>query len=238
MGQNTLSLTGEIKMMKTYSLLRLILILPSIILITFELYAQESFFLPKIGCQFLIPKGYQKSEKTTHDLMESYRMLLYPDSISEEEKKRRARLEAVFHKELDELLQLPKRPFFTLQVRDIGRNISKNDIEVQINAFRKIKNNPIEVFEDVTVDNMLEYLITKELIINKSNNSIIMMHQTKSIWEEDDEYVIQFFTFYRTGLMIFNFYSDIQELRKNIRDFYEVINSFRLSEKKKVDLIH
>lgn len=200
-----------------------------------DLHATETFFLPKLGCQFLVPSGYQKSDTTTHSLMESLRLSLYPETLSEDEKQRRAKMEAIFHKTLDEFL-LPIPPFFTLQVRDLGREVNEKDIEIQINTFRRIKTNPVEVYEDIEVDDLLSYLITKELIIDKKNNSIIMIYQTKVAGDDKDGYVIQFFKFYKTGLIIFNFYSVTNEISKNINDFYMVINSFKLNKSAMVNV--
>ncbi len=216
-------------MQKLHLLLFSIIIGICCIFTSFDLHATETFFLPNIGCQFLIPDGYQKSDITTHNIMESMRLSLYPESMSEEEKRRRAKLEAILHKTLNEDL-LPIRPFFTLQAREIGREINEKDIEVQINTFKRMKTNPVEVYENIKVDDLLNYLITKELIIDKKNNSIIMMYQSKIAGDDKDEHIIQFFKFYKTGLIIFNFYSDSNELSENINDFYTVINSFRLNK--------
>lgn len=215
-------------MQKQHLFLFQIIIGISFIFTSVDLHATETFFLPNISCQFLVPDGYQKSDITTHNLMESARLSFYPEGMPEDEKRSRAKLEAIFHKSLDEAL-LPIRPFFTLQVRDVGREINKKDIDVQIETFKEIKTNPVEIFENITTANLLTYLNTKDLIIDKKNNSIIMISQSKIVGDDKDEFVIQFFNFYKTGLIIFNFYSDKNELNNNIKDFYAVINSFRLN---------
>lgn len=199
--------------------------------------AAETFFLPKVGCQFLIPDGYKKSDSTTHDRLEFFRRSLYPKSLSDSEKRRRAKIEAVFHKTLDDVL-LPTRPFFTMQIRDIGREIKERDIEAQISTFKKIKTNPVEVYEKMKINDFLNYLITKEMIVDRKNNSIIMMYQSKISGDEKDIYIIQFFKFYRNGLLVFNFYSDTDDLITNIDDFYLVINSFKLGRSFAPNIIH
>ena len=101
-----------------------------------------------------------------------------------------------------------------------------------------MKTNPVEVFENIKVADLLSYLIAKELIINKKNNSIIIMYQSKIAGDDKDYYSIQFFRFYKTGLIIFNFYSDANELSQNINAFHTVINSFRLNKSAMVTVGH
>ena len=200
-----------------------------------ESFASETFFLPKPGCQFIIPNGYQKAEKAVHDRVESYRMSLYPDRFSEDEKRKRAKLEAIFHKRLNKDLY-PDRPFFTLQIRDIGRKVNYGDINIQRETFVKMQRDPVEIFKDIDAVRLLDYLSFTKFVEYKNTNSFLIMLSTKIAEDEKEGYVLQYFKFYSTGLIIFNFYSDKEAIRGDIQDFYTVINSFKLDNRAEVKL--
>ena len=123
---------------------------------------------------------------------------------------------------------MPVPPYFTVMVRDFGREINKKDIEVQINILNKIKTNLVEVYENMKVVDLIIDVKTNELIIDKKNNSIIMMSEIKITGDDKGVYNIKYFKFYKTGLIIFNFNSYKNDLSKNISSFYTVINSVKV----------
>jgi len=191
--------------------------------------AQEIYYLPKIGCQFSIPYGFKKSDSETHSMVEEFRTSLYPKNMSFEEKKRRANLESVFYKELDDS-KWPLTPFFTVQIRDIGRPMAEEYFEKQVAIFKRMEKDVIRAFENVDLAKMIDYIITKKPVINYENHSVIMTHQIKLSHDDAEGYLIQYFRFYRTGLLILNFYSGIDEVKINTNHFKTIIDSMKFSK--------
>lgn len=191
--------------------------------------SREIYFNPKIGCQFEIPTGFSKSDKYAHQELEQYRMLLFPETMAPEEKKRRSRLDAVFHKELSQ--GLLTRPFFTLKSRSRNRPIKYEDFISQIDMLTRTQFEPLRLFRDIDTVKLLDYLIAKKLIVDYENYSAMMMWRVGMYSEEG--YMLQYLRFYRYGLIVLCFYSDIDKIRDDIEDFFTIVTTMKLSKEMK-----
>lgn len=193
--------------------------------------ALKTYYLPEIECRFNIPDGFKKADARIHTMVEEMRMSVYPKKMSQEEIKRSAKLEVVFFKQLNEL-KLPLRPFFTIRIRDIGRPLTEYDFEKQIAVFEKMAKDVGNAFENVDAIRMIDHVLTGTPLINYKNHSVIISHQeTSSYGNAEGYYLIQYFLYYRSGLLTLTFYSDRYALKNDINDFKSVIYSMKFGKR-------
>jgi hypothetical protein len=191
----------------------------------------ESYYLPEIECRFSIPSDFKKADARTHTMVEEMRMSVCPEDMSQEKKRASAKLEAVFFKQLNKL-KLPLRPFFTIRIRDIGRPVTEYDFEKQISIFEEMARDMGNAFENGDAIRMLDYVITGTPLINYKNHSAIISHQeTSSYGNAEGYYLIQYFFYYRSGLLTLTFYSDRYTLKSDINDFKIIVYSMKFGER-------
>lgn len=191
----------------------------------------KSYYLPEIECRFNIPIDFKKADVRTHTMVEKMRMSVCPEDLSQEEKRESAKLEAVFFKQLNKL-KLPLRPFFTVRIRDIGRPVTEYDFEKQISIFEKMTRDMGNAFENVDAIRMIDHVLTGTPLINYKNHSAIISHQeTSSYGNAEGYYLIQYFVYYRSGLLTLTFYSDRYALKSDINDFKTIVYSMKFGER-------
>jgi len=191
----------------------------------------KSYYLSEIECRFNIPINFKKADVRTHTMVEEMRMSVCPEDLSQEEKRESAKLEAVFFKQLNNL-KLPLRPFFTVRIRDIGRPVTEYDFEKQISIFEKMTRDMGNAFENVDAIRMIDHVLTGTPLINYKNHSAIISHQeTSSYGNAEGYYLIQYFVYYRSGLLTLTFYSDRYALKSDINDFKTIVYSMKFGER-------
>jgi hypothetical protein len=191
----------------------------------------ESYYLPEIECRFNIQNDFKKADARTHTMVEEMRMSVCPEDLSQEEKRESAKLEAIFFKQLNKL-KLPLRPFFTIRIRDIGRPVTEYDFEKQISILEKMPRDMGNAFENVDVIRMIDHVLTGTPLINYKNHSAIISHQeTSSYGNAEGYYIIQYFFYYRSGLLTLTFYSDRYALKSDINDFKTIVYSMKFGER-------
>ncbi len=195
--------------------------------------SQDIYFLPEIECHLVIPSGFRKADQSTLGMIENLRMSVCPESMSQDEKKRNARLASVFYKELDDI-KLPVRPFFTLQIRDVDRQLTHKDFETQVSILKEMAANQSTASGIPPNFRLIDYIMTQTPLVNSKNHSVIMSHVTTSSYGNAEGYfLIQSFNYYRRGILIISFYSDITEIRENIKDLETIFYSARFTGKAK-----
>jgi len=193
----------------------------------------KSYYLPGVECRFNIPNDFKKADARTHTMVEEMRTSLYPKDMSQEEKGESARLEVVFFRQLNKL-KLPLRPFFTIRIRDIGRPITEFDFGKQISIFEKMAGDMRNAVENIDPIRMIDYILTGRPLINYKNHSVIMSYQeTSSYGNAEGYYLIQYFFYYKSGLLTLTFYSDSYTLKSDINDFKTIVYSMRFGESTK-----
>jgi hypothetical protein len=191
----------------------------------------ESYYLPEIECRFNIPIDFKKADALTHKMVEEMRRSVCPEDLSREEKRESARLEVVFFKHLNKF-KLPLRPFFTIRIRDIGRPLTEYDFEKQISIFEKMARDMGNAFENVDPVRLIDHVLTGTPLINYKNHSAIISHQeTSSYGNAEGYYLIQYFFYYRSGLLTLTFYSDRYALKNDINDFKTIVYSIKFGER-------
>jgi hypothetical protein len=191
----------------------------------------ETCSLPQIECRFSLPKGFRRADVQTHEMVEEMRMSFCSEDMSLEEKRESARLEAVFFKQLNKL-KLPLRPFFTIRIRDIGRPVTEYDFEKQISIFKKMAGDMGNDFKNADPVKLIDHVITGIPLIDHKNHSVIFSHQeTSSYGDAAGYYVIQYFSYYRRGLLTLTFFSDRLELKSDISDFKTIVHSMKFGER-------
>jgi hypothetical protein len=191
----------------------------------------ESYYLPAIECRFNIPGEFEKADDRTHKMVEDMRMSVCPRDMSRDEKRESSKLEAVFIKRLNKL-KLPLRPFFTIRIRDIGRSVTEYDFEKQISIFEKMYRNMGSDFKDEEAIRIIDYIIKGKPLINYKNHSVIISHrETSSYGNAEGYYLIQYFFYYKTGLLTLTFYSDTYALKSDIDDFMTIVYSMNFGKK-------
>ena len=191
----------------------------------------ESYYLPGIECRFSIPCGFKKAGTRTHAMVEEMRMSVCPKDMGQEEKRASAKLEAVFFKHLN-MFKLPLRPFFAIRTRDIGRPVTEYDFEKQVSILKKMTGDMENAFENIDPIRVIDYILTEKPLINYKNHSVIMSHQeTSSYGNAEGYYLIQYFFYYRSGLLTLTFYSDRYALKSDINDFKTIIYSMKFGER-------
>lgn len=191
----------------------------------------DSYYLPEIECRFSIPNDFKKADARTQTMVEEMRMSVFPEDMSLEEKREYAKLEVVFFKQLNKL-KLPLRPFFTIRFRDIGRPVTEHDFEKQVSIFEKMARDMGSAFENVDAIRMLDYVLTETPLINYKNHSAIISHQeTSSYGNAQGYYLIQYFVYYKSGLLTLTFYSDRYTLKSDINDFQTIIYSLKFAKR-------
>ena len=192
----------------------------------------EIYHLDGVDCRFHIPRGFKKANAETQTLIEEMRMSCFPDEMPLEEKQLKAKLDAVFFRTLNRL-KLPLRPFFTVQVRDLGREMNTKDFERQVSlieALAKKEKGHVRDREPIT---LRDHILSEVPMIDQENH-VIVLSQRSGLFEGDPEayLLIQCFNYYRTGYLIVSFYGDIQRMEKNLRDFETVMHSMAFGEEK------
>ncbi|MBW2615333.1 MAG: hypothetical protein JRD02_04050 [Deltaproteobacteria bacterium] len=191
----------------------------------------ESYYLPEIECRFNIPSDFKKADARTRTMVEKMRMSVCPKDMSPEEKRESARLEVVFLKQLNKL-KLPLRPFFTIRIRDIGRPVTEYDFEKQIAIFEKMARDMENAFKNTDPIRIIDHVLTGTPLINYKNHSVIISHQeTSSYGNAEGYYLIQYFFYYRSGLLTLTFYSDRYALKSDINDFKTIVYSMKFGER-------
>jgi hypothetical protein len=190
----------------------------------------ETYVLPGIECNFDIPEGFKKADAQTHKMVEAMRISVCPEEMTQEEKRKSAKLEVVFFRELNEL-KLPFRPFFTVRNRVIKRPITEHDFESQIAIFETMAKDGGNSSEKSQAVTMTDHIIKEIPIINYKSHSIIMSrHETSSYGNAEGYYLIQSFFYYKNGLLTLSFYSDRDSLENDIHYFKTIVYSMEFGK--------
>ncbi len=183
------------------------------------------FRISRIHCKLEIPEGYRKADRDIQGRIESFRLSFLPDKMPLEEKRKKARLEAVFYRQLNQL-RLPSRPFFTIQVHDIGRTVTESDFERQIALAEELAGRKTDGSDDRDPVKMIDYILSETPLIDQEKHSMLLSHESK-LFEGDPEgyFLMQSFNYYKTGYIVIDFYSNIRDIRQDVEDLKAIVNS-------------